>query len=277
LCYLGRLLCTQNDVSVLSSFTADGSRVTRKLRFGDECATESTVTCKNPAEWRCDGQCGGCPCDYDASAGLSAHYMQTMFEQLGPWCSAASATSVLMIGLGGGELPQHLLHHCPRMHIEAVELNRDVIAMARTYFGLGEAETRFAGRLSIEQDDALTAVKQRSLTGDGSSAAGGQPAASGSSKYDAVLVDCFSGGGEVPESCRSRSFAETVKAILKPGGVMLQNIWHYSKMRQQVPAEFNATKATYGDVFEGGVDDLLVPMPAKIRWVDVLKATKGGV
>jgi spermidine synthase len=164
-----------------------------------------------------------------------------------------------MIGLGGGELPQYLLHHCPNMQIDAVELNGDVISLARTYFGLGESETSFPGRLSIQQADALTAVRER---------------ASGKKSYDAVLVDCFSGGGEVPETCRSRSLAEKVKAILKPRGVLLQNIWHYSRMRQVVAQEFKDTKAIYSDVFEGLVDDLLVPMPPEIRWVDILKATK---
>ena len=56
--------------------------------------------------------------------------MQTMFEQLGARCSKES-TRVLMLGLGGGELSQYLLHNCPGMRVDAVELNADVISLAR--------------------------------------------------------------------------------------------------------------------------------------------------
>merc|ERR1719428_496665 len=111
--------------------------------------------------------------------------------------------------------------------------------MARAYFGLGESETKFEGRICVEQADASSAVRER--------------VANSGERYDAVLVDCFSGGGEVPESCRSRELAKTVKQILKPGGEMLQNIWHYSRMRQQVSAEFEATKAIYTEVFHGAL------------------------
>lgn len=252
---MGSPVCKRNNVSVLERVRYDGKRE-RSLQFGDECATESEVICKS------NGACGShcvdsCPCDVDTSVGLNA-YMQTMFEQLGPRCSGEDAR-VLMIGLGGGELTQYLLHHCPGMHVDAVELNGDVISLARAYFGLGESERKFKGRLTIEQADALTAVGERALAGEG---------------YDAVLVDCFSGGGEVPESCRSRTFAEKVKAILNPAGVLLQNIWHYSKMRQQVSGEFAETKTIYRKVFDGALDDVPVPMPPKIRWVDILKATQ---
>jgi len=255
-CSFGIPLCTLNNVSVLETRTADG-RSQRRMQFGDECATESTVFCKSgPA---CGLACNPCPCDFDSSAGLSVNYMKTMFQNLGAWCTRDN-THVLMIGLGGGELSQYLLHHCPGMSIDAVELSGSVISMAKAYFGLTESAAKFKGRLAIEQADALTAVAERAL--------------SSSEAYAVVLVDCFSGRGEVPESCRSRAFAEKVQAILKPGGVLLQNIWHYSRMSSAVPAEFEEAKRIYKDVFGGELEDLEVPMPPRLRWVDVLKATK---
>lgn len=253
---MGSVLCTQNNVSVLEQVDDVGKRK-RSLRFGNECATESSVVCKNSKD--CGNSCAACPCDVDVSAGLSESYMRTMFEQMSASCSDESAR-VLMLGLGGGELSLHLLHHCPGMNIDAVELNGDVISLARSYFGVGESERKFEGRLTIEQADALSAAKERA-----------QAAGEG---YDFVLVDCFSGGGEVPESCRSRELAKTVKQILKPGGEMLQNIWHYSKMRQQVSAEFEETKAIYTEVFDGALGDLVVPLPPQIQWVDILRAKK---
>jgi len=248
-------VCRQNGVSMAERKNEDGTW-SRSLRFGDECATETTVVCKNPEPCR---KCGKCPCDIDAGAGLSVNYMQVMYEQLGPWCLKADS-KVLMLGLGGGELVQYLLNQCPGMHIDAVELNGDVISMARTYFGVKESESTFKGRLDIEQADALVAVGERADVA--------------SESYDAVLVDCFSGGGEVPESCRSQELAQKVKDILKTGGALLQNIWHYSPKSERVHQDFLDTKSIYSNVFDGALDDLPVPMPASVRWVDILKATK---
>lgn len=244
----------------------DGNR--RMLRFGEECATETKVVCKGPlqtGEALCEGLCGDCPCEFDASGQLSAPYMRTMFEQLAQWCGSSPASAdvrALMIGLGGGELPQYLLRRCPAMSVDIVELDADVIAVARRYFGLGDSEARFGRRLAVQQADSLAAVEQR--------------AANASSAYDAVLIDCFAGGGEVPESCRSRPLLELLRGLLKPGGVLLQNIWHYSPERPQVAEQFGETLATYQSIFPGAVEDLAVPMPPHIAWVDVLRAAAAG-
>jgi hypothetical protein len=65
-----------------------------------------------------------------------------------------------------------------------------------------------------------------------------------------------------------------VKHILKPGGMMLQNIWNYSPMRKQVRQQFEQTKTTYGKVYDGAFEDVHVPMPPDLQWVEVLKSTK---
>mmetsp|Transcript_100561 Transcript_100561/g.314264 ORF Transcript_100561/g.314264 Transcript_100561/m.314264 type:complete len:216 (-) Transcript_100561:101-748(-) len=211
-----------------------------------------------PGDGKCGGGCTPCPCEFDDSIHtLSAPYMRTMFESMAPWCSSAGATQVLSIGLGGGELPQFLLRRCPNMRIETVELNEEVIHVATNFFGLGESQSAFGDRVSVEHADALAAVEERAL-----------------SRYDAVLVDCFAGGGRVPETCRSRRFAEKVRGILKPSGVLLQNIWRKSPRHPEVAADFSATITTYGEVFHGAVEDLAVPMPPNLRFVDILKATK---
>eukprot|EP00427_Karlodinium_veneficum_P018664 CAMPEP_0169139054 /NCGR_PEP_ID=MMETSP1015-20121227/42709_1 /TAXON_ID=342587 /ORGANISM="Karlodinium micrum, Strain CCMP2283" /LENGTH=275 /DNA_ID=CAMNT_0009204623 /DNA_START=141 /DNA_END=968 /DNA_ORIENTATION=- len=257
---LGNAVCTKGGVTVLEQINAEG-KLQRNLRFGSECAIESAVVCKQSIITAgCSGNCDvACPCDVDDSAPLSTSYMKTMFDHLGSRCSE-KPSRVLVLGLGGGELSQYLLHHCSGMHVDAVELNSDVIALARNYFGLGESEQKFTDRLNIEQADALTAVGERALT-------------SGES-YDAILVDCFAGKGEVPESCRSRDFAQKAKELLKPTGVFLQNIWHYSAQNQAVHQEFEKTKSIYHEVFDGALEDVSVPMPPRIRWVDILKATK---
>lgn len=257
---LGNAVCTKGHASVLEEINADG-KLQRNLRFGSECAVESAVVCKQSIITAgCSGSCdAACPCDVDDSAPLSTSYMKTMFDHLGSRCSQKNSR-VLILGLGGGELSQYLLHHCAGMYVDAVELSSDVIALARNYFGLGESEQKFGDRLAIENADALTAVGERSLRAEES--------------YDAVLIDCFSGKGEVPETCRSRELAQQIKQILKPTGVLLQNIWHYSAQNEAVHPEFEKTKVIYREVFDGALEDVSVPMPPRIQWVDILKATK---
>jgi hypothetical protein len=157
----------------------------------------------------------------------------------------------------------YLLNHCANMSIDAVELNGDVIDVAKRYFGLDQTEQRFPGRLSLQKADALVALEGRAFE-------------TAPERYDAVLVDCFAGAGEVPESCRSRQLAEAAKRVLKPAGVLLQNIWDYSPTRSAVTEEFQTARSTYTQVFDGALEDIKVPMPPRVRWVHVLRATKSG-
>lgn len=236
------ILCKNGSTTVLMKQNSGGPSQ-RKLRFGDECVSETTVTCAGRvAEGSCAGGCGPCPCAYDAAGGPSAPYIRTMYERLGPWCGPNAHAQVLVIGLGGGELPQYLLHRCPGVSVEAAELDESVILAARNFFGLGESEKRFGGRISVQHTDGLTAVKQRKADA-----------------YDVVLVDCFASGGVVPESCRSRDFAEHVQQILKPSGVMLQNMWTSSYGNPRVSNSYEAAMRTYGQVFGGPLKQLRVP------------------
>ena len=47
----------------------------------------------------------------------------------------------------------------------------------------------------------------------------------GAGKYDMVMVDCFSHGDAVPEGCRSATLFHDAKLLLRPDGVVVQNIW----------------------------------------------------
>mmetsp|Transcript_22814 Transcript_22814/g.53295 ORF Transcript_22814/g.53295 Transcript_22814/m.53295 type:complete len:305 (+) Transcript_22814:54-968(+) len=263
----GRVVCQTGEVTVIAD-----DQNQRLLRFGDECATESRVHCQGPlpfAAGTCDGGCHECPCEFSAAEGLSASYMQTMFDQLQPLCRADSGPSrVLMVGLGGGELPQFLLHRCPAMSVEVVELNPAVIDAARRFFGVAASESLAVGsaegsksgqaRMLVEQMDAEAAVAKRR-----------QAASVG--EYDAVLIDCFAGHGRVPETCRSRRLADDVKGILRPGGMLLQNIWDFSPDHPEVAQGYTDTVKLYGEVFSDNLSVIDVPMPANIAWVKVLR------
>merc|ERR1719473_1805868 len=71
---------------------------------------------------------------------------------------AGVGSRLLLIGLGGGMLPQYLIEHT-ELNVDAVELNGDVIRVARAFFGLPETEK--SGQLQITQGDALPVVKSK--------------------------------------------------------------------------------------------------------------------
>lgn len=250
------VLCQRDGYSVLAP--ADKAKNVRILRLGKACAIETQITCAGarPAD-QCQGGCGACPCEYNNGSISELRYLTVMADQLKPLCASPQPTKVLMIGLGGGLSTHHLLSRCPSMAIDAVDYSAAVIDMATRFFGIREAKARYTNRLQVEEADALHAVSTKAAA-----------------SYDAVLVDCFIGAGKVPDNCRSQQFAEGVRRILKPSGVMMQNMWVWSPSIHTVAAEFTSTLSTYQQVFTyGAVADLHVPMPPHLDFVRVLKCT----
>jgi len=45
---------------------------------------------------------------------------------------------VLIVGLGGGTIPSLLRKHYPKMTIDVVDIDPDVVAVAKKYFGFHE-------------------------------------------------------------------------------------------------------------------------------------------
>lgn len=73
--------------------------------------------------------------------------------------------SVLLVGLGGGGLPQFLRDFVPNINIEVVELDPAVLEVAKEWFGL-----RPDDRLSITLGDGLEhicALEKEGLYGYG--------------------------------------------------------------------------------------------------------------
>lgn len=75
---------------------------------------------------------------------------------------------VAVIGAGGCTLPCHLIDtlgsepHCPRVVVDAVDRERDVLLAARAYFGAGEYEDN--GDLSVHVADGLNFLYNRSMS-----------------------------------------------------------------------------------------------------------------
>lgn len=238
----GAILCTEpatgpGESSI--SVRVDVDQNFRGLSFGSSAGTETAVQCAGPMPETCkpveDGadppSCASidsCSCDLH-NAELPFPGMQALGEKVALLCtSSTDAVHVLLIGLGGGAVSSYLSDRCPpeRFTLESVEKDGRVANLAAKFFGFQKGE-----RNSVEVTDGFSAVRER---------------APGS--YDAVVVDCFA-GDNVPQDCRSSEFLQSVKAILKEDGLLLQNIWGRSSANAEVGPEFNQTVSAYTEVF----------------------------
>jgi len=134
---------------------------------------------------------------------------------------AGAPRRVLIVGLGGGTIPSFLHKHYPRTMIDVVDIDPDVVDVAKRFFGFREDATLRAhvadGRRFIEQCR--------------------EP-------YDVIFLDAF-GSENVPYHLATREFLEAVRRALAPGGVAVGNIWS----RGSNPL-YDSMVRTYQEVFD---------------------------
>lgn len=108
---------------------------------------------------------------------------------------------VLVVGLGGGTIPGILHKHYPKTMIDVVDIDPDVVKVAKEFFAFREdASMRVHvadGRRFIEQCE--------------------EP-------YDMIFLDAY-GDEEIPYHLATQQFLEAVRAALNPNGVVVANLW----------------------------------------------------
>jgi len=109
---------------------------------------------------------------------------------------------VLMVGLGGGSLAKFVYHRLPGAVTEVLEVNPQVVSIARRLFELPAADAR----LTVRVCDAAQFI---------AAAAGG---------FDAILVDGYDGDSQVPELA-TQEFYANCRRRLERGGVLVVNLW----------------------------------------------------
>lgn len=183
-----------------------------------------------------------CPCDPD-NQNLLFPYMQAMASSVTERCTA-QPTRVLMVGFGAGALPSNLVSSCPsgNLHIESVEVDPRVVSLAQRFFGFKPQP----GVNEVEVSDGFDAVLSRANQGV---------------SYDVVLVDCFGENDEVPAQCRSGVFLSQVHQILKPGGMVMQNIWGRSESNPNVARDFKITADAYRGLFASVHEEVTRDVP----------------
>jgi spermidine synthase len=106
----------------------------------------------------------------------------------------------LCLGLGGGVIVRSLLALNPQLMLHCVELEREVLEVAQSWFGLILNE-----RCSASVDDATHHLQR-----------------AGSSPADVLIVDCFSADG-LDAAVASGELARHVTARLAPAGLVAIN------------------------------------------------------
>ena len=128
---------------------------------------------------------------------------------------------IMIVGLGGGTMPMFLRHYYPNAAIDVVDIDPDVVHVAKEYFGFRE-------------DASL-----RAHVGDGR-----KFVESVREPYDVVFLDAF-GTRNVPPHLTTIEFLKAVKRSVRPTGVVIGNIWG----RPSNPL-YDSMVRTYQEVFD---------------------------
>ena len=127
------------------------------------------------------------------------------------WLPPKRRRRILVLGLGGGSVARIARALAPEAEIVGVELDRDVIRLARQHFDLDTLG------LKIEIADARKWLEKHDPRGS--------QARTGTDRFDAILEDVFVGEGDdvhkpdwIPDPAH-----RIAKALLAPGGILVSN------------------------------------------------------
>lgn len=153
---------------------------------------------------------------------------------------------ILVVGLGGGTLPSFLRKHYPDAVIDAVEIDPEVVDVARKFFGFREDP-----RMQAHVGDGRNFIENVRQPG-----------------YDVIFLDAF-GTDSVPAHLTTEEFLQAVRRAVAPGGVVVGNLWRRSHNRL-----YDSMVRTYQEVFDelfilevfGDVNNILLALPRKQRF-----------
>ncbi len=153
-------------------------------------------------------------------------YTQRIFDAIN---ELPKVDRVLVIGVGGGSLPMAIRDRYPSAYIDAVELDPEVINVAKNYF-----QFRPDDRLSVFAEDGRVFIRK---------------AIRQKWKYDAIVLDAFD-KDYIPEHMATVEFLTQVKSVLNSNGVLLSNTFSRINFKYYEEATY---QAVFGTVFESRV------------------------
>lgn len=134
----------------------------------------------------------------DAPEKLLFEYTQVSFISLA--FLEREPEDVLFAGLGIGVMPRYLNRYYPGTNIDVVEIDSDIMPVAKEYFYFKENE-----KLKVHSGDAREFIKRSKK------------------KYDIIFLDAYQ-ADYIPFHLTTREFMREVKSRLKDNGVVVSNI-----------------------------------------------------
>lgn len=108
---------------------------------------------------------------------------------------------VLLLGLGGGTIPQVINKHFPEVEIDIYEIDPMVVELAEKYF---QFKPGIHGKVMIGDGRRLLKKSKK--------------------EYDLVILDAYKAGG-IPFHLTTKEFMELVKERLSPAGIAVAHLW----------------------------------------------------
>ncbi|MBV1879135.1 MAG: fused MFS/spermidine synthase [Pseudomonadales bacterium] len=128
---------------------------------------------------------------------------------------------ILVVGLGGGSMPNGLNTLLPEAQIDVVEIDEAVVRVAKKYFAFSESAL-----IKVTVADARVFIKRAQLR---------------QQSYDLIILDAFT-GDYIPEHLMTREFLQETKSLLTETGVLVANTFSTSRL-------YDHESVTYSDVF----------------------------
>ncbi|QWE15008.1 spermidine synthase [Polynucleobacter sp. AP-Sving-400A-A2] len=146
---------------------------------------------------------------------------------------AQNVDRVLVIGVGGGSIPMFLRKHYPSAHIDVVDIDPQIIALAKQYFNFAENRS-----LISHVQDGRTFIENAQKP------------------YDLIFLDAFTAAG-IPKHLATKEFLLSMKNALNASGAIITNMWSSATANPL----YKPMLRTYQEVFDE-VYTLRVPKAA---------------
>jgi spermidine synthase len=128
---------------------------------------------------------------------------------------------ILIIGLGGGTLPEVYHSLFPEAEIIISEIDEAVLSVAEDFFDFEQTD-----QIKVDIGDGRVYVKRAALRNE---------------VFDLVIIDAFN-GEYIPEHLMTEEFLEEVKQLLPENGMLVANTFSTSRL-------YDAESQTYHNVF----------------------------
>ncbi|MES2552673.1 MAG: polyamine aminopropyltransferase [Pseudomonadota bacterium] len=163
---------------------------------------------------------------------------------------------VLMIGLGGGSVAKYVHHYLPQIKTRVVEINEQIIRIARSHFYLPEDDER----LQVIVGDGVAYLEEHVQTAD------------------VLLLDVFDSKG-VPTDMYNQAFFDSCAESLKLDGMMAVNLWgsdrNFDIYLQRIEQSFNQRVLVLRTGKPGNIVVFgFKRAPADLRWASLRQRAK---